>query len=78
MARRFVAACIARAQEQAAALIDPHAAALARGYLADAEIYGATDPAAGIFCAAHAALTTDGFARERIWQSRWLAAQLGL
>jgi hypothetical protein len=53
-------------------------AALALGYLADAVFYAAMDPPASMFVAAHAALTEEGFARERAWQSRWLADDLGL
>lgn len=77
-ARRFVAACIARATARVDALPDGDDATLARGYLADARVYGAVDTGAGIFCAAHTALTVEAFAEERRWQSRWLAADLGL
>jgi hypothetical protein len=79
LARRLADASIERARELAAGIeagIEAERAKLARGYLADAIAYSAVDVAAGLFCAAHAALTEDGFARERAWQSRWLAAQL--
>jgi hypothetical protein len=75
LARRFADAGVARARELAAAA-GGEGAELARGYLADAITYAALDVGASLFCAAHAALTVDGFARERTWQSRWLAAQL--
>lgn len=76
LARRFAAACVERAREVVAGVADDRAE-LARGYLADAITYSAVDVGAGLFCAAHAALTEAGFARERAWQSRWLAAELG-
>jgi hypothetical protein len=75
LARRLADAAIARARERVAEVAG-EPAELARGYLADAITYSAVDVAAGLFCAAHAALTEDGFLRERAWQSRWLAAQL--
>jgi hypothetical protein len=53
-------------------------AGLSLGYLADALVYSPLDPAAGMFCAAHAALTEEGFHGERAWQSRWLARRLDL
>lgn len=76
LAQRFVEACVGRAREVVAAAA-PEGAELARGYLADAIAYSALDPGASMFCAAHAALTEEAFARERAWQSRWLAAELG-
>ncbi len=53
-------------------------AALAMGYLWDAVRFASLDPAASAFCSAHAGLTPEGFARERAWQSRRLAADLDL
>jgi hypothetical protein len=53
-------------------------AGLALGYLADALLHAPPDPAAGMFCAAHATLTPEGFTAERLWQSRWLAQKLDL
>jgi hypothetical protein len=53
-------------------------AALAMGYLADAVLYAPIDPSASMFCSAHTGLTEEGFARERAWQSRWLAEDLAL
>jgi len=75
LARRLVDAGIARARELAAAAAGA-GAALAQGYLADAITFADLDAGASLFCAAHAALAEDGFARERAWQSRWLASQL--
>ena len=75
LARALADACITRARELADAAAG-EGAALARGYLDDAIVYSAVDVAAGLFCAAHAALTEEGFARERTWQSRWLASHL--
>jgi hypothetical protein len=75
LARRLADAGIARARELVAAATG-EGAELARGYLADAVTYCSLDVGASLFCAAHAALTEDGLARERAWQSRWLAAQL--
>jgi hypothetical protein len=78
LARRLVDAGVARARELAAAAPAGAPAELARGYLADAITYSSLDVGASLFCAAHAALTEDGLARERAWQSRWLAAELGV
>lgn len=77
LARALADACIARARELADATTG-EGAALARGYLADAILYSTLDVSASLFCAAHAALTEEAFARERTWQSRWLAAHLEL
>lgn len=49
LARGFADAGVARARNG-----DGEAAALARGYLADAITYSSLDPAASLFCAAHA------------------------
>lgn len=75
LARALAGACIERAREIADAATGPDAA-LARGYVDDAIRYSTLDVSASLFCAAHAALTEDAFARERTWQSRWLAARL--
>ena len=75
LAQRLAEAAIARARELADAATG-EAAELARGYVADAVAYSARDVGGSVFCAAHAALTPEGFARERAWQSRWLASQL--
>jgi hypothetical protein len=75
LARRLVDAGIARARALADAAAGD-AAELARGYVADAITYASLDVGASLFCAAHAALTEDGLARERAWQSRWLAGEL--
>jgi len=77
LALELADACIARARELVEATAGP-GAELARGYLADAILYKSLDVSASMFCAAHAALTEDAFARERAWQSRWLAAHLEL
>jgi hypothetical protein len=76
--RELAEAGIARARElaEAAESRGEAEAALARGYLADTILFSPIDVGAGLFCAAHAALSEDGFARERTWQSRWLAARL--
>ncbi len=75
LARRLVDTGIARARELADAATGD-GAELARGYLADAITYAEQDVGASLFYAAHAALTEEGLARERAWQSRWLAAEL--
>jgi hypothetical protein len=75
--RRFAEAGVARARELAEAAAGGEGEALARGYVADAILYSTLDVGASLFCAAHAALTIDGLARERAWQSRWLADALG-
>jgi hypothetical protein len=77
LARALTDACIERARSLAGAATGPDAA-LARGYVDDAVVYSTLDVSASLFCCAHAALTEDAFARERTWQSRWLAARLPL
>lgn len=67
-------AAVERARTVAAASGD----ATAAGYLADAAQYAAIAPAGSLLCAAYVGLTPEGVAAEQVWQSRWLAARLGL
>lgn len=56
----------------------PRPLALAVAYVADTFGDLAADPRASLLGAAHAAVTPEGFARERAWQSRWVAERLAL
>lgn len=55
-----------------------HGTALAVGYLLDALAFLDAEPAVAAFCAAHAALSEEGFWRERAWQSEWITERLEL
>src|SRR6185436_9624834 len=68
----LAAAAVERARAVAARATGADVARAA-AYLADAATLAPLDVPASLYCAAHAALTLDGYAAERRWQSRWLA-----
>lgn len=55
-----------------------HGTAPAVGYLLDALAFLDAEPAVAAFCVAHAALSEEGFFRERAWQSQWITERLEL